>query len=67
LETLLSSLSQLATTLALKFFSIKMMKNSLAGSSYNGTARIRHQCRKSAVLGCHRFLINYGFEKMNNI
>jgi hypothetical protein len=24
----------------------------------NGTARIRHQCRKTAVLSCHRFLIS---------
>ncbi len=33
----------------------------------NGTANIRHQCRKIAVLSCHRFLINSGVEKMNNI
>ncbi len=33
----------------------------------NGTARIRHQCRKTAVLSCHRYLINSGVEKMNNI
>jgi hypothetical protein len=33
------------------------------------TARIRHQCRKTAVLSCHRCLINTGVEKikMNNI
>jgi hypothetical protein len=29
----------------------------------NGTARIRHQCRKTTVLNCHRFLINSGVEK----
>jgi hypothetical protein len=32
-----------------------------------GRARIRHQCRKIAVLSCHRFLINSGVEKMNYI
>ena len=25
----------------------------------NGTACIRHQCRKTAVLSCHRFLITF--------
>jgi hypothetical protein len=35
--------------------------------SYNGIAHIRHLCRKTAALSCHRFLINYGVEKMNNI
>jgi hypothetical protein len=35
--------------------------------NFNGTARIRHQCRKAAVLSYHRFLINSGVEKMNNI
>jgi hypothetical protein len=34
---------------------------------FNGTARIRHQCWKTDVLSCHRFLINSGAEKMNNI
>jgi hypothetical protein len=33
----------------------------------NGKARIRHQCRKTAVISCYRFLINSGVEKMNNI
>jgi len=33
----------------------------------NGTAHIRHQCRKTAVLSCHRYLFNSGVEKMNNI
>jgi hypothetical protein len=28
---------------------------------------IRHQCRKTAVLSCHRFLINSGVEEMNII
>ncbi len=30
---------------------------------YYRTARIRHQCRKAAVLSCHRYLINIGVEK----
>ncbi len=29
----------------------------------NRTARIRHQCRKTTVLSCHRCLINTGVEK----
>ncbi len=33
----------------------------------NGTSHIRHQCRKTTVLSCHRCLINTGVEKMNNI
>ncbi len=33
----------------------------------NGTPCIWHQCRKTAVLSCHRFLINSGVEKMSNI
>jgi hypothetical protein len=41
----------------------RMMQNALI----NGRAHIRHQCRKKAVLSCHRFLINSGVEKMNNI
>jgi hypothetical protein len=32
----------------------------------NGTTHIRHQCRKTAVLSCHRCLINTGVEKVNN-
>ncbi len=30
---------------------------------YNGTARIRHKCRKATVLSCNRCLINTGVEK----
>jgi hypothetical protein len=33
----------------------------------NRTERIRHQCRKTNVLSCHRCLINTGVEKMKNI
>jgi hypothetical protein len=29
--------------------------------------KIRQQCRKTAVLSCHRCLINTGIEKMSNI
>jgi hypothetical protein len=46
------------------FARAEMMKNIVWN---NGTARIRHQCRKTDVLSCHRFLINSGVEKMNNI
>ncbi len=35
--------------------------------SNNRTVHIRHQCRKTTVLGCHRCLINTGVEKMNYI
>ena len=38
--------------------------NGTAHPFLNGTARIIHQCRKTAVLSCHRFLINSGVEKM---
>ncbi len=34
---------------------------------HNGTAHIRQQCKKTAVLSCHRFLISSGVEKMNDI
>ncbi len=34
---------------------------------HNRTARIRHKCRKTTVLSCHRCLINTGVEKMNYI
>jgi hypothetical protein len=33
----------------------------------NRTAHIRHQCRQTTVLSYHRYLINTGVEKMNNI
>jgi hypothetical protein len=29
----------------------------------NRTARIRHQCRKTTALGCHRYINNIGVEK----
>ncbi len=32
--------------------------------TYYGTTRIRHQCRKTAALSCHRFLVNSGVEKV---
>jgi len=33
----------------------------------NRTEHIRHQCRKTTVLSCHRHLINTTVEKMNYI
>ncbi len=36
-------------------------------NSYNRRALIRHQCRKTTVLSCHRCLINTCIEKMNSI
>jgi hypothetical protein len=39
----------------------------LPTNNTNGTAHIRHQCRKTTVLSCHRCLINSGVEEMNNI
>ncbi len=39
----------------------------LATIASNRTVRIRHQCRKTTVLSCHRCLINTGVEKINNI
>ncbi len=35
--------------------------------TYNRTMHIRHQCRKTTVLGYHRCLINTGVEKKNSI
>jgi hypothetical protein len=36
---------------------------SVAKYSANRTARIRHRCRKTTVLSCHRCLINTGVKK----
>ncbi len=33
----------------------------------NRTAQVRHQCRKTTVLSCHRRLIITGVEKLNSI
>ena len=41
--------------------------SALSITAHNRTARIRHQCRKTIVLSCHRCLFNTGVEKMNNI
>jgi len=38
-----------------------------APSGTNRTTHMRHQCRKTTALSCHRCLINTGVEKMNNI
>jgi hypothetical protein len=53
-------------------FYLNLKKKSLKWNSTfknvnSGTAHIRHQCRKIAVLSCHRFLISSGVEKMNKI
>ncbi len=45
----------------------KKAELSYFGNLLNRTAHIRHQCRKTIVLSCHRCLINTGVEKMNNI
>jgi len=57
-----------------KFYKIKVfieqskyILNIFYRQSFNGTTCIRHQCKKIAVLSCHRFLINSGVENMNNI
>ena len=42
---------------------VQIIVNYCNAKLVNGTARIRHQCRKTAVLSCHRFLINSGVEK----
>ena len=46
------------------FFNIR---DSDSGPFHRRTACIRHLCRKTADLNCHRCLINTGIEKMNNI
>ncbi len=33
----------------------------------NGTACVRHQYRKTALLNCQRYLISFGVENKNNI
>ncbi len=45
----------------------KRLYSAYVAISGNGTPCIRHQCRKTGVLSLHRFLINSGVEKMNNI
>jgi hypothetical protein len=39
------------------------MNENVRNAQFNGTAHNRYQCRKTAVLSCHRFLINTGVEK----
>jgi hypothetical protein len=33
----------------------------------NGAACIKHQCKKTTMLSCHRCNVNTGVEKMNDI
>ena len=47
-----------------KYLGCDYIKNIFAK---NRTACIRHQCKKTTVLSCHRCIINTGVEKMNNI
>ncbi len=42
-------------------------KEGVLNVGFNRTAHIRHHCGKTAILSCHRCLINTGVEKMNNI
>jgi len=44
-----------------------LLKAGTYGRQQNGIAHIRHQSRKTAVLSCHRCLINSVVGKMNNI
>ncbi len=37
------------------------------GISHENHAHIRHQCRKTIVLGCHRCLINTGFKQWTTL
>jgi hypothetical protein len=41
--------------------------NKVHSYTVNGTAHIRHQCRKTAVLSGHRYLFYSSVEKMNCI
>jgi len=70
--TTLSKMTRSITTLSIMTLSIMAVisgtiLNQKHFYKFNGTAGIRHQCRKTAVLSCHRFLINSGVEEMNNI
>jgi hypothetical protein len=48
-------------------FSQSFFQFSFGKVRWNGTAHIRHQCRKTTVSSRHGCLINSGVEKMNNI
>ncbi len=43
------------------------IKNIFEWNNFNRQACIRHLCRKTTVLSCHRLIINTGVEKMNKI
>jgi len=64
---IMSLLSFVCLMVIMPIFSGKFQGNISNKISFNATPCIRHQCRKTAVLSCHRFLINSGVEKMNNI
>ena len=46
---------------------VKFIMLSVVASAQLLIARIRHQCRKTIVMSCHRCLINIGIVKMKNI
>ncbi len=48
----------------IKFTKHQVVKMSI---SCNRTVHIRHWCKKTTVLNCHRCLVNTGVEKLNNI
>jgi hypothetical protein len=51
-----------------QFVTVNLLKQLIQSSQLlNGRAHIRHQRRITAALSCHRFLINSGVEKINNI
>ena len=60
----LSSINQLAPTQVTT--SSRLSQNGTLKQG-NRAAHIRHQCRKTTVLSCHRCLINTGVKKMNYI
>jgi hypothetical protein len=49
------------------FFMFVVLLPKVWANDFNRTACIRHQCRKTTVLKCHRCLFNTGVEKMNYI
>jgi hypothetical protein len=50
-----------------QLFFLQQKEIAFSGLSFNGTAHIRQQCRKTTVLSCHGCLIKTGLEKMNSI
>jgi len=65
------SVNEMASYLANETMLLGLVKNCNNYSTnyylLNRTALILHQCMKTNVLSCHRYLIKTGVEKMNNI